>query len=600
MHYSTSSVDAEAPARAPAPAPSGLALWWEPWRDRLSSPVADAVAMFLFTFAGVAAFLYVHMYSVNMIFDDQWTDVDLLKRAHDGTLTLSYLWAQHNEHRMLVPKLLVLALGATTHLNVQTEDYLCVALMCGATALIVLTHRRRSPDVPLLAYCPVVFVLLSPAVVGEALLGFNVAWFMALFALGAVLFLLDREEVSRGAFAASVAITVLASFSCLQGLFIWPALLVLMWLRRRSLTAIGIWVASAVATGVAFFVGFDFAQAGAGSSGSSHTVGDTLSFMVVEVGNVLGSEATYAEERLFGTVVLLLAAVTLFVGLRRKFSDGAPVGVALTAYGGVFLVSATVGRSQLGLGDALRYAPFVLMILVGTYLILLSWLERVIAPTDRGRPGPGGAPDVPHLLPNLGPVGQLWTPVVLFVFALVLAVCQPVVSNKNGPADSGAWHSEEMNIANVTANITRAPNYVVQSTLGGYSVPYMRQMAAFARSDHLSLFGTSLADEQASAGLAATLQTSVLRPAQDATLRGTTTLVAGVLAPGVTDVEFVVTGEGLDLVAVGTGRPTAHCFTARWNTADVIDGNYYLFSEATTATGETYTSGAIAITVANG
>jgi len=266
----------------------------------------------------------------------------------------------------------------------------------------------------------------------------------------------------------------------------------------------------------------------------------------------------------------------------------------------VFLVSATIGRAQLGLGDALRYAPFVLMILVGTYLILLSWLERVIAPDDGGWVGPGKGQAVPHLLPNLGPVGQLWTPVVLFVFALLLAVVQPVVSNKNGPADSGAWHSEEMNIANVTANIARAPNYVVQSTLGGYSVPYMRQMAAFARSDHLSLFGTSLASEQAGAGLAASLQTSVLRPAQDATLRGTTTLVAGVLAPDVTDVQFVVTGEGLNLVAVGTGKPTAHGYAARWNTADVIDGNYYLFSEATTGSGETYTSGAIAITVANG
>ena len=133
MLYSTSSVDAEVPARAAAPAATGLALWWEPWRDRLSSPVADAVAMFLFTFAGVASFLYVHMYSVNMIFDDQWTDIDLLRRSHNGTLTFSYLWAQHNEHRMLIPKLLVLVLGATTHLNIQTEDYLCVALMCGAT-----------------------------------------------------------------------------------------------------------------------------------------------------------------------------------------------------------------------------------------------------------------------------------------------------------------------------------------------------------------------------------------------------------------------------------------------------------------------------------
>ena len=192
--------------------------WWTEWTARLSTPAADAVAVALFAFAGLAAFFYVHSYSVNMIYDDQWTDIDLLERFHRGTLSLSYLWAQHNEHRMVFPKLLVLLLGATTHFNLQVEDYLCVAAMCGTTAFVILTHRRRSPGLPLLVYTPAAFVLLSPVVVTDGLLGFNVAWFMALLCFGAVLWLLDAEEVTRVAFAGAASSP--AIWSCMR--VSWP------------------------------------------------------------------------------------------------------------------------------------------------------------------------------------------------------------------------------------------------------------------------------------------------------------------------------------------------------------------------------------------
>jgi len=41
---------------------TGLPKWWPELVTRLSSPVADAVAVALFAFAGLAAFFYVHTY----------------------------------------------------------------------------------------------------------------------------------------------------------------------------------------------------------------------------------------------------------------------------------------------------------------------------------------------------------------------------------------------------------------------------------------------------------------------------------------------------------------------------------------------------------
>ena len=569
---------------------TGLPKWWPELVTRLSSPVADAVAVALFAFAGLAAFFYVHTYSVNMIYDDQWTDIDLLKRAHDGTLTWSYLWAQHNEHRMLFPKLVVLALGATTHFNLQAEDYLCVVALCGATALVILTHRRRTPGLPMIVYVPVAFVLLSPVVIAEALLGFNIAWFMALLGFGVVLYLFDAEVVSRVAFVAAVVVAVVASYSCLQGLLIWPSLLVLLWLRRRSLAALGIWLGAGVVTTVVYFIGFDFALARAGSGAAPQTLEATLRFFVVETGNVFGSEAGYGVEKFFGGVVLGLAVVTLAVGLRRGVADGAPVGVALITFGLAFLLSATVGRSQLGLGDAIRYAPFVLLILIGTYLILLSWCERVLDPPEQG-----AVVDLAWVSPST----RLWTPLVLFACALALSAGQAVESNRVGPADSGGWHSEQVTIANVTVNIAKLPDYVVQDNLGGYAPSYMRAMTAYARQAKLSLFATSLATQQERAGLQPQLEATVIFPHNEAHLKGTFYMRAGVVARDVTDVEFVLYGQGLDDASVASGKWTPTGWIARWNTHNVGDGPYYLAVEASTASGLTYTSAYISVDVGN-
>ena len=63
---------------------------------------------------------------------------------------------------------------------------------------------------------------------------------------------------------------------------------------------------------------------------------------------MLGSEAGYGVDRFFGGTVLVLSLVALVAGLRRT-DDGAPLGAALIGFGLAFLVSATVGRAQLGL-----------------------------------------------------------------------------------------------------------------------------------------------------------------------------------------------------------------------------------------------------------
>ncbi len=87
----------------------------------------------------VAIFWLINRYSVNMVWYDQWNDVQLLSHLYGGHITLASLWAEHNENRVFFPNLLVILLSYTTNLNVVVEDYLSGAMLVGATTLLSLS-----------------------------------------------------------------------------------------------------------------------------------------------------------------------------------------------------------------------------------------------------------------------------------------------------------------------------------------------------------------------------------------------------------------------------------------------------------------------------
>ena len=72
----------------------------------------------------IAAYVwFLHHYSLNVVRSDQWSDVTLITKSYDGQLTLSALWAQHAENRILFPNLIVLAMSRIDAFNISVEEY---------------------------------------------------------------------------------------------------------------------------------------------------------------------------------------------------------------------------------------------------------------------------------------------------------------------------------------------------------------------------------------------------------------------------------------------------------------------------------------------
>ncbi len=166
------------------------------------------------------------------------------------------------------------------------------------------------------------------------------------------IYLVDRAGDSAWPWLlAAVVAAVVGSLSSLQGLLIWPSVLVLLWLRRRPGVVLAAWVGAAAATGVADSFDFDFPRRrgrGRAAAGSP----PMLRFGVAELGNVIrrGGRPMEAIWRWAPPSIAGHRVRRTRPGWRGGARTAVPRGWTLVGSVAAFAASAAVGRSHLGLG----------------------------------------------------------------------------------------------------------------------------------------------------------------------------------------------------------------------------------------------------------
>ena len=93
--------------------------------------------------------------------------------------------------------------------------------------------------------------------------------------------------------------------------------------------------------------------------------------------------------------------------------------------------------------------------------------------------------------------------------------------------------------------------------------------------------------------------TQVVIPVTDATVTSTQVVLDASASPGVTQVQFELTGGTLSDYRIATATPTIYGWIAVWNSTTVVSGTYTLQSVATSE-GSSAASPGISITVSNG
>ena len=447
--------------------------------DRFDQRVVAALTIVGFAIPVVAYCWFLHRFSVNAIVGDQWDDVTVVQGSYGHFFDWGQMWVPHNGNRIFFPNIIVLLLAHTARFDVRIEEWLSAAMLFGATLLIILAHRRRSPATPWLYYCPVAFLMLTWVQWQNTAWGFQLAWYLVMLSLMASVYFLDRPVLAWPFLTMALITAVIGTFSSLSGLLIWPVGLVLLYFRKRPLGQLGVWVA----TGTVSVVLYVHRLGPSGQTGyAGHHPLEAVRFYLVTVGDVLGQSVTTGTSvsatvplELFGLVIVVLAVAALIInGVRRDETGAGPLGVALIWFGLLFAGTVTLGRVSLGIWAAAqsRYTTFDVIILVGTYLAVLGRRPRPVESSE--------------------PSGR-WTSRIVLpatrVVTLAAIVIQVAFAFPNGYNHEVPNYDYFAKAASVLTNIDHASNAEV-----GYYLFYfepdgsIRQRAHFLRQHHLSVF----------------------------------------------------------------------------------------------------------------
>ncbi len=367
----------------PAPAP--------PLRTRYLPWVLAAIPFFYLIFAVVK-------YSVEVPFWDQWDLVPFLAKLHQGTLTFADLYSQHNEHRILFPRIIMLALARVTDWNTSYEIGVNVVLGIAIFAVLVSQLRATAsltggagwqwliPVVALIAF--------SLAQWENWLWGWQLQIFLNVLAVAAGMSFLSNPPFTWKRFAGALMMGIVATYSFANGVAYWfSGLVALLSLiagapegKKIHVRGLIVWVITGTAVVASYLYGY--------VKPSYHP---SLWVIVQQPLVFLRYEATYlfatvAPNPLTFLLTLPALAAACYFGWVLVRSKAIPLGVlapylGMSSYALASAFITGVGRAGLGAGQAgqSRYITISFPLWISVVVLLWLYLARSKDPTLSSR-----------------------------------------------------------------------------------------------------------------------------------------------------------------------------------------------------------------------
>lgn len=333
----------------------------------------------------------VRTYGVNVPYADEFTLAPLLVEAHNHTLTLADLFAQHNQHRLFFPRLVFIAFARFAQGNLRDEMVFSVVL-AGLTAINLWIVQRRTIPVSraqALFLCLLFNLLLFSPIQSE-----NWTWGLQsllllcnyLFSCGIVIATAKINLPLK--YAASLILALLGTFSFGGGALLWalgfPLALALeeKIFSRRSMAWLVAWILPGIATLALYFRGLRRPEQIPIATGM-HVL-DYFSYVAMFLGSHLATSDRcefFPHAWTIGAILLSLFLSATIYGFMRGWTT--PLfrrmlpWIAIGLYASVNACIAAKARISLGVNQALdsRYTSFSLYLSVSLIGLLVLALQ---------------------------------------------------------------------------------------------------------------------------------------------------------------------------------------------------------------------------------
>lgn len=320
--------------------------------------------MLLYQFFGAflpfaVALTYVHFCGVNIPVNDEWNFMPTIESFYGGGDWPAMVIDHYGEHRIPIPKLIILGLSRLTHYNVKTEMYLSAALMF--LCAILCWYLLKQTNAAAWLFVPIGWLLLSTAQYQNLLVGWQFQIpLMNCFALLAV-YLLSLRVFGVKHHVGAIGCAIAASFSFANGLMLWPAAIYLVWMRERSFRKTLLWIAAML---------FALLLYAAGYSGFHRTPqdrtpqyfaaidkspGGVFGLFLAITGNNLGGGKLLPS--IIAGCILLLIAVSLALIHRKPFTRHYSYRLLTSPWIALFIIS-VLSAVAVAFGRSLAWREF--------------------------------------------------------------------------------------------------------------------------------------------------------------------------------------------------------------------------------------------------
>jgi hypothetical protein len=336
----------------------------------------------------------VSRYGVDLPVADDWTLVPFLLKAHQHSLSFFDFFVQHNEHRYVFPKLLLLVLTPLTSGSIKAEMFCSVILALlasGGVWYLLCRTVETSLDKKLLLLCLVNLLLFSPVQAGNWTWGCQFVLFLVNVWLVAGIAVAVSPLSLRGKFLSCIVIAVVATFTFGGGVVMWVVIfpVALLYENRVSLIQrcwwLATWLLACAVTMTGYF--FHYVKPSVHPPlAASHKPIDYFRYISTFLGAHL-SKAAPDESIIFpailGTILMVGYLVgTLWtirsrdVGFERKMLPWLGIG----AYALTNAALAAVTRIGFGVNQGLdsRYTTFSLYIsisVIGMFAVVATKIQ---------------------------------------------------------------------------------------------------------------------------------------------------------------------------------------------------------------------------------
>lgn len=351
--------------------------------SRLCRPSWIFLLLALATVAATLAFVL--RYSVNLPYWDEWEIVRLLEIAHRGELRAGDILALHNEHRIPIPRLIMMGLAWATAYNTIAQSLFTVSHLTVLLGYVYVAARRTCGFA--LGSAPVWFVLVAWLLMSwrqaeNLLWGFQIGLtlpltfgFIALFHLQSAL-LTDRRRMLHISIAALAGFS--ASFSSAMGLLIWPSGLLVALLHwhdgRIARRCAAIWAGIGVMAWLLYFVGYESPSHHASVTSALLQPLQLIQFFLTTCGAwAVGS----SKAAVIGSVVLIALALCVcdLKGRRALVTHAVWLGMIFFCLGTLAIIAA--GRSGfMPIAYRSGYTTYSLPIVAGLVVLLANVAKR--------------------------------------------------------------------------------------------------------------------------------------------------------------------------------------------------------------------------------